>query len=284
MERRIPHLLRSRRALLAARDRTVPLKALVPNIVTLIGLCVGLTSIRMAIEERFDLALAAIVIAALLDGVDGRMARLLKVSSRFGAELDSLADFVNFGVAPALMLYLWGFGDTRSIGWIVVLLFSLCAALRLARFNVALDDPGKPLWQSAFFVGVPVPAGAILVMLPIYLTELGVPKSVMVAPALTVYAVGIAVLMVSRIRTFSGKLIGRRVSREYMAPVVVAAAALAAVLGTYTYLTLAVGSLIYLALIPVSVRQYRRAERDWKMAPAPALGPAAEQAPERKAV
>lgn len=273
METRFPsHLMRSRRALLAARRRTVPLKALLPNIVTLIGLCVGLTSIRMAIEGRFDIALAAIVIAALLDGVDGRMARLLKVSSRFGAELDSLADFVNFGVAPALVLYLWGFGELRSLGWIVVMIFALCAALRLARFNVALDDPGKPLWQSAFFVGVPVPSGAILMMLPLYLEELGVPKSVMVAPALAVYGVSIALLMVSRIRTFSGKLIGRRIAREYIAPVVVVAVALATVLGTYPYLTLAAGCFLYLGLIPFSIGQYRKAEREWEATPTPVLG------------
>jgi CDP-diacylglycerol---serine O-phosphatidyltransferase len=262
MERRFtPHLFRSRRALLAARQRTVPFRALVPNIVTLIGLCVGLTSIRMAVEGRFDIAIGAIVIAALLDGVDGRMARLLKASSRFGAELDSLADFVNFGVAPALVLYLWGFDDARSLGWIVVLTFALAAALRLARFNVALDSPEKPLWQSAFFIGVPVPAGAILVLLPLYLHGLGLPKGVMVTPALSVYGIAIAVLMVSRLRTFSGKLIGRRIDREYIAPVVVVAALFAAVLATYPYLTLTTTCLIYLALIPVSIRQYREAEQ-----------------------
>jgi CDP-diacylglycerol--serine O-phosphatidyltransferase len=271
MERRLPpHMSRGRRALLAARRRSVPLRALVPNIVTLIGLCVGLTSIRMAIESRFDIALAAIVVAALLDGVDGRMARLLKASSRFGAELDSLADFVNFGVAPALVLYLWGFGDLRSLGWIVVLVFSLSAALRLARFNVALDDPNKPLWQNAFFVGVPVPAGAILVLLPIYLEALGLPKALMPAQLLAIYAIGIGALMVSRLRTFSGKLIGRRIAREYIAPVVVLAVALAALLATYPYLMLAVGSLLYLALIPLSIHQYRRAAKD-APAPAPAL-------------
>ncbi len=263
MERRFPpQMSRGRRAFLAARQRSVPLRALVPNIVTLIGLCVGLTSIRMAVEARFDIAVAAIVIAALLDGVDGRMARLLKASSRFGAELDSLADFVNFGVAPALVLYLWGFDDARSLGWIVVLTFALAAALRLARFNVALDSPDKPLWQNAFFIGVPVPAGAILVLLPLYLNALGLPKAVMVTPALSIYAAGIAILMVSRLRTFSGKLIGRRIAREYIAPVVVLAALFAAVLATYPYLTLTISCLLYLALIPMAVRQYRAAERN----------------------
>jgi len=273
MERRFPQRIsRGRRAFLAARKRSVPLRALVPNIVTLIGLCVGLTAIRMAIENRFDIALAAIVVAALLDGVDGRMARLLKASSRFGAELDSLADFVNFGVAPAIVLYLWGFDDARSLGWIVVLTFALAAALRLARFTVALDDPGKPLWQNAFFVGVPVPAGAILLLLPLYLEKLGLPKAVMVTPAVTLYAMGIAILMVSRLRTFSGKLIGRRIARDYIAPVVALTVVLAAVLATYPYLTLTLVCLVYLALIGVSTRQYRQAEREMPIAEAPALG------------
>jgi CDP-diacylglycerol---serine O-phosphatidyltransferase len=281
MERRLPpHMSRSRRALAAARRRTVPLRALVPNIVTLIGLCVGLTSIRMAIENRFDIALAAIVIAALLDGVDGRMARLLKASSRFGAELDSLADFVNFGVAPALVLYLWAFGDLRSLGWIVVLVFALAAALRLARFNVAIEDPDKPMWQNAYFVGVPVPAGAILVLLPMYLEALGLPKSVMYPQVLAIYAIGIGVLMVSRIRTFSGKLIGRRIAREYIAPVVVLAVALAALLATYPYLMLAAGSLLYLAMIPFSIREYRKTAKH-PPAPTPALGHDGAQPPEQ---
>jgi CDP-diacylglycerol--serine O-phosphatidyltransferase len=272
MERRFPHMSRSRRALLAARKRTVPLRALIPNIVTLIGLCVGLTSIRMAVEGRFDIALAATVIAALLDGVDGRMARLLKVSSRFGAELDSLADFVNFGVAPALVLYLWGFGDARSLGWIVVLMFALCAALRLARFNVADVGPEKPAWHGAYFVGVPVPAGAILVLLPLYFEALGLPKSVMVAPALSIYAGVIAILMVSRIRTFSGKQIGRRIERDYIAPVIALVGLGVAVLATYPYTTLTVASLAYLALIPFSMRHYWRMERRMASLPTPALG------------
>jgi CDP-diacylglycerol--serine O-phosphatidyltransferase len=274
MERRFPHMSRSRRALLAARKRTVPLRALIPNIVTLIGLCVGLTSIRMAVEGRFDIALAATVIAALLDGVDGRMARLLKVSSRFGAELDSLADFVNFGVAPALVLYLWGFGDARSLGWIVVLMFALCAALRLARFNVADVGPEKPAWQSAYFVGVPVPAGAILVLLPLYFEELGVPKSAMVTPALSIYAGAIAILMVSRIRTFSGKQIGRRIERDYIAPVIALAGLFVAVLATYPYTTLTVACLAYLAFIPVAMRHYWKTERAMANAPAPVPAPA----------
>src|SRR5262245_36689014 len=154
------------------RHQRVPVRMLVPNFVTLLGLCAGLTSIRMSIEGRWELALAAIVFAALLDGVDGRIARLLKASSRFGAELDSLADFVNFGVAPAILIFMWGVGDLKSLGWISVMLFALASALRLARFNVAIDDD-KPKWQSNYFSGMPTPAAAIVVLLPFYLENLG---------------------------------------------------------------------------------------------------------------
>src|SRR6202035_636253 len=145
----------------------VPVRVLIPNIFTLVGLCAGLTAIRMAIESRWDLAVAALVFAAFLDGIDGRLARLLKASSRFGAELDSLADFVNFGVAPALILYFWDLHELKSAGWIAAMAFAICTGLRLARFNVMIADPDRPGWSSNFFVGIPAPAGAIIVLLPI---------------------------------------------------------------------------------------------------------------------
>jgi CDP-diacylglycerol--serine O-phosphatidyltransferase len=269
-------VINGRRAFLRARRRSVPIRILIPNMVTLLGLCVGLTSMRMAMEGRFDLALAAIAAAAALDGLDGRMARLLKASSRFGAELDSLSDFVCFGVAPAVVLYLWGFADVRSLGWIVVLIFAVATALRLARFNVALDDPDKPIWEKAFFIGVPAPAGAILLLLPLYLEGLGMPKSWAFAPALTVYAVIIAALMASRIRTFSGKLIARRIEPEYVAPVIALAVVLVATLVTYPYLSLTLGCLAYLALIPVSARRYMESARNAETVEAPALSHSAQ--------
>ena len=154
------------------RHARVPVRMLVPNFFTLLGLCAGLTSIRMGIEGRYDLALAAIVFAAALDGIDGRIARALKASSRFGAELDSLADFVNFGVAPAFLVFNWGLVDLKSAGWICVMIFALASALRLARFNAAIDDD-KPKWQSNYFTGMPTPAAAIVVMLPLYIYNLG---------------------------------------------------------------------------------------------------------------
>src|SRR5215472_9544214 len=142
-----PKLPRLRRR----RFRRIPVHVLVPNVVTLLALCAGLTAIRMAFEDRYTLALAAIVFAAILDAVDGRLARLLKGTSRFGAELDSLSDFVNFGVAPALILYFWGLHDLKSAGWIAAMVFAICAGLRLARFNVMIDDPDRPAWAANFF-------------------------------------------------------------------------------------------------------------------------------------
>jgi CDP-diacylglycerol---serine O-phosphatidyltransferase len=137
------------------RFRPIPVRMLVPNVITLLAICAGLTAIRLSTEGRMGLAVGAIVFAAILDGIDGRVARMIKGQSKFGAELDSLADFVNFGVAPALILYFWGLHDLKSAGWIAAMVFAICAALRLARFNVMVDDPDKPAWASNFFVGVP---------------------------------------------------------------------------------------------------------------------------------
>lgn len=239
------------------RHSRVPVRMLVPNFFTILGLCAGLTSIRMGIEGRYDLALAAIVFAACLDGMDGRIARLLKASSRFGAELDSLADFVNFGVAPAFLLYTWGLGSLKSVAWICVMIFALASALRLARFNAALDDD-KPKWQSNYFTGMPTPAAAIVVMLPFYLHHLGIEemKSPLMLKLALVYTVFIAFMMVSTIPTYSGKLLGERVGREWVLPIFILAVTLVAMLFSYPYETLAAVSIAYLAAIPVSWRRF----------------------------
>src|SRR3954469_22614737 len=181
------------------RFQPIPVRTLVPNLITLLALCAGLTAIRLAFESQMELALAAIVFAALLDGIDGRIARFLKGTSKFGAELDSLADFVNFGVAPALILYFWGLHEIKSVGWIAAMVFAICAALRLARFNVMIDDPNKPAWAGNFFTGIPAPAGAITVLLPIYLNFLGLPLNLAVVWVAFFFCLFIALLMVSRL-------------------------------------------------------------------------------------
>ncbi len=239
----------------------VPVRILIPSMFTLLALCAGLTAIRMAIEHRYDVAIAALVLAAVLDGIDGRVARLLKATSRFGAELDSLADFVNFGVAPVIVIFTWALGETKTAGWIIVLIFSICMALRLARFNVTLDATDQPVWQGNFFVGVPAPAGALLLLLPLYVENLGFAKISTLTPVVLAYTLLIAFLTISWVPTYSGKSVGQRVAREYVMPVFLCGALFVALLLSYPYIVLTLGSLAYLAVIPVSFLSYRRQEK-----------------------
>ena len=203
---------------------------LIPNIFTLVGLCAGLTAIRMGIEHRWDLAVAALVFAAFLDGIDGHVARLLKASSRFGAELDSLADFVNFGVAPAIIMFNWALEDLqqprldRRAG-----LRGVLGAQAGALQCLAGPRPTLPAWKSNYFVGVPAPAGAIILLLPIYAQDLGLHLPSL-TPLVLFYTLGMALLMVSKVPTFSIKLIGQKIAREHVLPVFVLAALFMALL------------------------------------------------------
>ena len=241
------------------RFRAIPVRTLLPNVITLLALCAGLTAIRLAFENKLEWSLAAIVFAAALDGLDGRIARLIKGQSRFGAELDSLADFVNFGCAPALILYLWTLHELGNVGWIAAMVFAICGALRLARFNVMIDDPNKPLWAGNFFTGVPAPAGAIVVLLPIYVSLLGGPT---VAAAITLlYTLAIAFLMVSQVPVFSGKRVGKRVEPEMVLPVFVLVVLFFGLLISYPWWVLSIGTVCYLACLPlgwVSYKEYQR--------------------------
>ncbi|HXW42786.1 MAG TPA: CDP-diacylglycerol--serine O-phosphatidyltransferase [Xanthobacteraceae bacterium] len=255
------------------RFRRIPVRTLAPNLITLLAMCAGLTAIRMAFENRYTLALAAVVFAAILDGIDGRLARFLKGTSRFGAELDSLSDFVNFGVAPALILYFWGLHDLKSAGWIAAMVFAICGSLRLARFNVMTDDPDRPAWASNFFVGMPAPAGAITVLLPIYATFLGMPRSAVLIWLTLFYTLAIACLMVSRLPVFSGKRVGTRVPPEMVGPLIVVVVLFIALLIAYPWIILTTGTLAYLVSLPfgwLSYRGYQRRARDNKAEAAPA--------------
>lgn len=234
------------------------MRALLPNMITLLALCAGLTAIRLAVEQRFEEAVLAILVAAFLDGIDGRVARLLRSATRFGAELDSLTDFVNFGVAPAVVLYAWGLNDLNSIGWIGVLVFAICAALRLARFNVALDDDSRPKWMANYFVGMPAPAAACTVLLPLYLEFLGTPRfDDLTAGVVLVYALFVAFMMVSRIPTFSGKLVGQKVDRSAVMPLFLVFVVLLALLASFPWTVLSALTLLYFAMIPVAVFRFR---------------------------
>jgi CDP-diacylglycerol---serine O-phosphatidyltransferase len=248
-----------RRLLRRRRFQTIPVRVLVPNVITLLALCAGLTAIRFAVEERLEWALAGIVFAAALDGIDGRVARMLKGTSRFGAELDSLADFVNFGVAPALILYFWGLHELKAAGWIAALAFAICAALRLARFNVMSEDPNRPAWAGNYFVGVPAPAGAITVLLPIYVQFLGVPYSELSVSVAFLYTLAIAFLMVSRLPVLSGKRVGKRVSPELVPPVFVLIVLFVLLLISYPWEVLSIGTVIYLASLPLGWLSHRKA-------------------------
>jgi CDP-diacylglycerol---serine O-phosphatidyltransferase len=243
------------------RFRLIPVRMLLPNLITLLALCAGLTAIRLAVEQKLEWAVAAIVFAALLDGIDGRVARMLRGTSRFGAELDSLADFVNFGVAPALILYFWGLHEMGNGGWIAAMVFAICTGLRLARFNVMMDDPNRPLWAGNFFTGVPAPAGAITVLLPIYVYFLGMPRLAFVTPVTFVYTLAIGFLMVSRLPVFSGKRVGKRIAPEMVLPVFVAVVLFFALLISYPWIVLTIGTMCYLASLPLGVLSYRRYQR-----------------------
>lgn len=253
-----------------SRFRPVPIRYLLPNLITLIALCSGVTAIRLAFEGRFEVATAAIILAIGLDALDGRLARMLQGTSRFGAELDSLADSVNFGVAPALILYFWSLNTVRPVGWVICLMLSVACALRLARFNVMLEDPDKPAYAANFFTGIPAPAGAALALMPLYYGFLagdvqGHKHAVFVAPLIVV----ISALMVSRVPTFSGKNL-TRVPRDRVIPVLALAALLMICIFTFPWQTLLALSLVYAAMIPVSVFRYwqlRRADAASKAAP-----------------
>ena len=241
------------------RFRPIPVRMLVPNFITLLAICAGLTAIRLSTEGRMDLAVYAIVFAAILDGLDGRVARMIKGQSKFGAELDSLADFVNFGVAPGLILYFWQLHELNNGGWIAAMVFAISGGLRLARFNASIDDPDKPAFAANYFTGVPAPAGAILALLPIYLVFLGTDKPPAMLTA--IYTLGVAFLMVSRLPVFSGKSVKMRVPPEMVLPVFVSVVFFIALLIGYPWHILSLGSLLYLMSLPMGWKSYRDHER-----------------------
>src|SRR6478736_4850505 len=242
------------------RFRPIPVRMLVPNVITLLAICAGLTAIRLSTEGKMEWAVAAIVFAAILDGVDGRVARMIKGQVKFVAELDSLAAFFNFGVAPGLMLYFWQLHELNNGGWIAAMVFAIAGGLRLARFNASIDDPNKPAFAANYFTGVPAPAGAILAMLPFYLAFLGISKP----PAMLTagYTLLIAFLMVSRLPVFSGKTVRMRVPPEMVLPVFVSVIFFIALLIGYPWHILSIGSVLYLLSLPLGWKSYRDHERN----------------------
>ncbi len=239
------------------RLKEIPLRLMVPNLITVLAICAGLTGIRYAIEFRYEMAVQMVLIAAFLDGIDGRIARMMKATSKFGAQMDSLADIINFGVAPAMVLYIFVLDQARSLGWIAALIYTIAAGLRLARFNVMTDNDVKAPWQSSYFVGVPAPAGAFLVLLPVYLSFLGVAPNNTMALFSAAYTLLIAALLISRVPVWSGKS-GSRVPRNYMMPIILGVVLLVATLSVYPWQTLSAAVVAYLFSLPFGARAWQR--------------------------
>jgi len=238
------------------RLRDLPVNSLIPNILTVLALCAGMSAIRFAMQEKWEMAVAAIIVAGILDGLDGRMARLLKGATKFGAELDSLSDFIAFGVAPALVIYMWSTEILGGVGWISGLAYSTCCALRLARFNTALVEPDRPAWSSQFFTGMAAPAGAFTVLLPLTINlQFGI--SLLQEPIfMALWFLVVAFMMISRIPTYSFKRV--RVKREMVLPVLLIVGIGAAVLASYPWLLFSVLGVLYLSSIPFSYRAHKR--------------------------
>ena len=235
------------------------LRALAPNAITSAALCAGLTGIRFATDGQWGMAVFAVILAGMLDGIDGRVARLMKAQSRFGAELDSLADNVSFGVAPALILFMWALHDLPRVGWFAALALAVCCALRLARFNARIDLPEQPHKSAGFLTGVPAPVGAGLAFLPLYLW-IATGEPIFREPALVgVWTVGMAFLMISNVATLSWTSLRPR--RSIRIEVIALFGIVIAALLTEPWWTLVTISVVYLALIPLGIVRYARVRR-----------------------
>lgn len=254
-----PRITHGERPIRARRSRGLSMRAVTPNAITAAALCLGLTGIRFAIDGNWSMSVLAVLMAGALDGIDGRIARLLKAQSRFGAELDSLADSLSFGVAPALILFLWSLQELPRIGWFASLALALCCMLRLARFNAQIDVEDQPHKMAGFLTGVPAPVGAGIAFLPLYLW-MSTGEAIFRNPVLVaVWVVVIAFLMISNLATLSWSSIkpGRSVRIELIALVGLLGAALL----LEPWLTLVTVSVIYIALLPYGLWRYRQVRR-----------------------
>ena len=240
----------------SARIRELPISRLFPNIVTVMAICFGLTAIRYALNQQWEIATTFIIISGFLDVIDGRLARFLKATSNFGAQLDSLADFVNFGVAPAMIMYLWCLNkiEVKGLGWAFVLFYSICTAIRLARFNSDLEEPNRPAWKEGFFIGVPSPVGGYLILIPLMLSF----NFIEIFPPIFIgiYMAIIGILMTSRIPTFATKKL--IIKKEYISFVLVFAGLFIGTIIIAPWIALPIFALSYLCSIPFSIIAYRK--------------------------
>ena len=233
-----------------------PISRLFPNMITISGMCCGLSAIRFAMLGRFEISVAFIIAAAIIDGMDGRVARMLGATSNFGAQLDSLSDFVCFGVSPAIVMYMWQMQEIKGIGWAVVLFFSVCTALRLARFNTGLFDDNIQPWEKQFFVGVPSPAGGILCLLPLIVNLQSESNYKLPVLYTITHVVVVGALMASRIPTFSGKNI--RIKHELIPKFMIAFSFLLILFVIEPWAFIITLGFVYLFSIFFSVRHYNQ--------------------------
>ncbi len=241
------------------RLRGLHINRMIPNVLTLLALAAGLSGIRFALQEKWEPAVLAIVAAGILDGLDGRIARILKGASKFGAELDSLSDFLCFGVAPALILYVWSLDGAGRFGWSIALLYCICCALRLARFNTDLEEPEPAASSRNFFIGMPSPAGAGLVLLPM-VVWFQIESDALREPGLVAgFLIASSALLVSRVRTYSFKKI--RIEHARVLPVMLGVGLYLALLVSAPWVTLSLTMVAYLVSIPFSARAYRELRR-----------------------
>ena len=233
---------------------------MIPNILTMLALCAGLTSLRFGIEGKWEAAVASIIVAGVLDALDGRIARLIRGTSKFGAELDSLSDFLAFGIAPAVLLFLWTMKEAGPIGWVLVLLFAVCCALRLARFNTDMDSEDLPLWTKNFFTGVPAPAGGGLALLPIIIS-FQVENQLIRNPQLVgILIVVISALMVSKIPTYSFKRV--RVPHKYVLLTMLFVGLIAAFAVGAPWLTITILLIAYMISLPLGYRSFKKLQKE----------------------
>ena len=233
-------------------------RVILPNMLTLIGVCIGLTSIRFALDERYEFAIIAIIIAAVIDGLDGRIARLIKGTSKVGKELDSLTDMISFGVAPAFIMYFWKLNELGRFGWLVCLIYVICVALRLARFNV--NTGGEPSWKDNFFEGVPSPAGGILVLTPLILSMSSIKLfNIDYAIIVPIFFIVTSFLLISKFPSYSFKkiVIQRKVTIFLLFGIVL----FFGLLLIYPFNVISVSALIYLTMLPISFFHYQKLKK-----------------------
>jgi len=234
-------------------------RVILPNMLTLIGVCIGLTSIRFALDGKFEFAIVAIILAAVIDGLDGRIARLIKGTSQVGKELDSLTDMISFGVAPAFIMYFWKLNTLGRFGWLVCLIYVICVALRLARFNV--NSSQEPSWRDNFFEGVPSPAGGILVLTPLIFSLSGIQTfQINYTIVVPIFFIATSLLLISKLPTYSfKKIVIRRSTTIFLLFSIILFFGLLLI---YTFEVIAVSSLIYIFLVPVSFFHFQKIKKE----------------------